>query len=155
MRSESASTAYAIPEIIMHAPDRKIESSEPLARAHFDARLRSYPSEVGGGHWLPIGQGRPYIPHDMPEAAALSRSVWASYVPATRERYVGTSLGTDGERAAAEDDSYDDATSEAPRKKRKNRGRRKPVTERGAVVWDGDATARPPIPLIVLSLIHI
>jgi hypothetical protein len=116
-------------------------SRDSLALAHINSRVVSLPSKVGDGHWLPVGKGRPYIPHDMPSDEARNARVWASYTPSRQEASDRQSEADVSARAHA-----------APPGKRRKKRRRKPPTERGAVVWDGDATSVPPVALVIIDV---
>ncbi len=145
-----------LPDMIVDAPEGiKILAHQALAHAHVSARVQSYPSEVGDGRWLPIGKARPFIPPEMPRSAALNPSVWASFTPhretashaAAAAAESGDALAAGGgEGIARKRDDHDECA--VPRKKKKKQ-RRKPNTEVGGVVWDGDATSTPPVPLVV------
>jgi hypothetical protein len=146
----------------------KISANSSLARLHFETRVRSLPTMDGGAPSMAIGLGRPFIPHEMTEQAALNPSVWSSYRPppsrAPESDASAPSASVDEQRTAPitrrdrdapvgmpDRDAPDDLEGEGgSRKRRKKKRRRKPRTEPGAVVWDGDASSVPPVPLIVL-----
>ena len=120
--------------------DTRIFAHEPLARAHVNSRVQSYPSEVGGGRWLPLGAGRPYIPHTMSASDALNPSVWASYRPPPASSSQGP---------PAPGENLDIMPHELRRRRPKKKQNRKPCLELGALVWEGDATSAAPVALVV------
>ena len=147
-----------LPDMIANAPaEIKILAHEPLAEAHISARVQCYPSELGGGCWLPIGKGRPFIPHEMPRSAALNPSLWSAHSPSSN----GGPTPRLAAAAAAESgnvpvDAGDEGASRAtddgeapPRKRRRKKHHRQPLIEVGAVVWDGVAMSVPPVPLVI------
>ena len=142
-----------IPDIIVNSPfDIKIRAHEPLAHAHVAARVESCPSDVGGGRWLPIGKGRPFIPHTMQRSAALNPSLWASYDPPQKQPGDGPSAEGRGAESSRVRDDEEEPPSKRQRKSKK--GRRKPDTEVGAVVWDGRAMDLPPVALVVREVLE-
>ena len=145
----------------------KISANSSLARLHFETRVRSLPTMDGDAPSMAIGLGRPFIPHEMTEQAALNPSVWSSYrPPSSRAPESDASTASapveqctapiarrerDAPVGMPDRDAPDDLEGEGgSRKRRKRNRRRKPRTEPGAVVWDGDASSVPPVPLIVL-----
>ena len=161
-------------DILTADPTQKIFAHSRLARLHFETRVQSLRiTEAGSGPSLPIGLGRPFIPPDMMEANALNPSVWASYTPsirggpsAIRQAAIGstsTTITVPADRQLHEphqklarprapdvDAAEGDPGEESSCKRRRKKRHRKPRTEPGAVVWDGDASSVPPVPLIVL-----
>jgi hypothetical protein len=127
-------------------------SRDSLALAHISSRVESHPSKFGHGHWLPVGKGRPYIPHDMSPDEARNPRVWASYNPSPKESADIPQRTAVARCRHQEADVSAGATTAPPTKRKRQKRRRKPPTERGAVVWDGDAMNVPPVALVIIDV---
>lgn len=123
---------------------RRVHAIEPVAAAHFHARVQCLPEEVRGGRYIPLVKAQPFIPHHLTRDAALNPSVWASHTPSTKSATEDALEETGRKRGGTE---REDVTSAGNKQKRKRP--RKPCIDIGAIVWDGRATDTPPVALIV------
>ena len=165
VRGERARSGSDLAQAILDAAeDARALAHESLAHAHADCRVQSFATKVPGAWNLPIGKGRPYIPHDLSRESALNASVWASYTPSikTVEEEVAASDSTSTavavDPAAARlnsgggGESGEASGTSLQRRKRKREKFRKPCTQRGGVVWEDRAMGVPPVALVVLDV---
>jgi hypothetical protein len=167
-----------IAECIMQAPHGlKIRANEPLAHAHFVARVHSYPDCTGNGTWIDIGLARPFIPHDMTWEAAMDPQIWRSYTPSWSDRRAGSSsklplpppppppppptTTTGGARPPPPPPpppppqsfrgDANNSSEGGSRSRKKKKCRQVPI-KKGIVLWENDSRVIPPKAYVVIDV---